>query len=89
MWDTEGLTTAYDIVCTSQLSSVSAMVQNGSLEHTIGLDTEQGYECCITVRTLNGNGPSSCTSVAEVTITQQLTGEYIVHHCSYFYLSAV
>lgn len=80
-WDTERLTTAYDLTCTDGLSTVSRTVLNGTggggdIEEVFDLSTGRGYECCITVLTLNGNGPPSCFRVAEeeVTTTQEQPG---------------
>lgn len=39
----------------------------------VDLSTGQGYECCITVLTLNGNGPPSCFRMAELEMDMTTT----------------
>ena len=76
-WDTERLINAYNITCFNNETIVNDTVLNRTMlelgERTFNLNTEEGYQCCITVLTLNGNGPQSCISVPPIITTTQST----------------
>lgn len=79
-WDREGLTVAYNITCSDNTSIVSTSVLNGTsngggIEQIFDLSTATGYECCVTVLTVNGNGPPSCSSMPAVTTAATTIGK--------------
>ncbi len=81
VWDSEKLTLSYNVTCSNGTAAITAIVLNNTnsvasdtiSEQLAGLDTDSGYECCVTVRTLNGDGPPSCTVVPERVTTVTAT----------------
>ena len=82
VWDTEKLISSYNITCSNGTTAVSTIVLNdtdsrstGTITQLLtGLNTDKGYECCVKVRTLNGDGPPSCTEgITTITTTMTTT----------------
>jgi len=65
-WDTEGLTTGYNLTCYNNSVTLNTTIikkTNVSSDYFEQTFDRRGYECCLAVMTEYGSGPASCFQV--------------------------
>lgn len=66
-WRSNSLVFAYNFTCSNHIEGITetTLLSSNKFERNVqlnlNLSTVGGYECCVTVWTLIGNGPQSCT----------------------------